>query len=169
MRRRKHFGMRRFGGRSAYSLYPEALSVPPTFGMNDKRYVGRAVVSGDGRRRRRIRGSGIFSDIGNWIKKNKVISKAGKFVSGFLPPGFSQAGQALSSIADVAGYGRRRRFGGANIPGQGMYQAKGRPATGLGQLTTGGYGSAGGRRKMKMFGGASAYNTITSGPGYVKF
>lgn len=64
------------------------------------------------RRHRRMRGGGI----GDWlrkahdfIKKNKLISRAGSAL-GNLHPGFARAGQ----VAKVLGYGRRRRhMGGA--------------------------------------------------------
>lgn len=66
-------------------------------------------ITGYGRRRRRRRGRGpvknFFNKAKDFVKKHKVISRAGTLAGILGVPGASTAG----ALADFAGYGRRRR------------------------------------------------------------
>ena len=67
---------------------------------------------GMGRRRRHRMGGalpGWLSEISNFFKKHKLISRAGNALSGVLPGGWGTAAGLVGKAANAVGYGRRRR------------------------------------------------------------
>lgn len=84
-------------------------------GMGRKRTVGipTHMNAGMGRRRRRKRGGSIFTDIGDFLKKHKVLSTIGKAVTPFSGA-FNPLVSGATQYAESQGYGRKRRIGGSN-------------------------------------------------------
>ena len=57
-------------------------------------------------------GTGIFSDVSDFIKSHKLLSKAGKALTPFVSAWNPAAGVGVAGISaglDQAGWGRRRR------------------------------------------------------------
>ena len=81
-------------------------------------------------RRRSLRGRGKVADwfkqagrdINSFLKKNKILSKAGNFIHGLnvLPPAWNAGLGVASSVAKKAGYGRRMCGSGTHLAGGSM-------------------------------------------------
>lgn len=169
LRKRHRMGARRGGGGQNIPPFPLALNTPLKYQQSGYRNVGLARVKGSGRRRvhrgrgrgcggrkrhhRRRYGRGILDSIHNFIKSNKLISRAGHAISGLLPGPFANLGRAASDVASHYGYGKRK--GGVAII---------RPAfkAGVGRS----YGVSGGRRHR---GGNVPFSYNNSMFGMVRF
>lgn len=70
---------------------------------------------GMGRKRKARRGGSIFSDINDWLKRNKVLSTIGSVLTP-LTGSFAPAAAGLTAYAKSQGYGRKHmtRRGGNN-------------------------------------------------------
>ena len=55
------------------------------------------------------RGGSFWGDAGRWIKKNKVLSRGGQWLSGVVPGFGGTAIGAAAKFAGQHGYGRRTR------------------------------------------------------------
>ena len=88
------------------------------YGKRPKRKTGKGpgIMTGMGKKRRKRRGTGIFSDIGDFLKKHKVLSTIGKAVTPFTGM-FSPLVSGATQFAESQGYGKRKmmiRRGGNN-------------------------------------------------------
>ena len=68
---------------------------------------------GHGRRRKRVGGAmpAWLSSVGDFLKKNKIISRGASALSGMLPGPWGAAAGLASKAAGAVGYGRRRGRG----------------------------------------------------------
>lgn len=122
-----------------------------------------------GKGKKGMKGGSFWDDIGNWfvqagkdvnqwLKDTKVLSTTADIagnVVGFLP-GFSQFGEPLKEAGKIAGklgYGKMR--GGSGVLTKGQIPIHRMTGTGLG----------GG---MRMRGGSSVYNNVSSAYGKIK-
>ena len=66
-----------------------------------------------GKRRKRVGGAlpAWLSSVGDFFKKNKIISRGASALSGMLPGPWGAAAGAVGKVAGAVGYGRRRMRG----------------------------------------------------------
>lgn len=62
-------------------------------------------------KRRHIKGGGVkevLSGVNNWLKSNKVISKAANAIGDVLPPQYAGIAKGVGAAAGALGYGKPR-------------------------------------------------------------
>jgi hypothetical protein len=101
------------------------FSATQGYGKTRRRKVagkGPGIMTGMGKRKRRKRvvGGSIFSDIGDFLKKHKVLSTIGKAVTPFTGM-FSPLASGLTTFAESQGYGRRHKTIGMRRGGNNPY------------------------------------------------
>jgi len=74
-------------------------------------------------RKSKAQRGGDWGDFTNWLKQNKVISKAGRALGGMIPGIGGTIASGVGNFADQYGYGKKRRAprrltmrGGAGTP-----------------------------------------------------
>ena len=91
---------------------------------------GRRSVHSRGRRS--LRGRGLWSwlkkaavNVHRFVKKHKVLSRAGRFIgsTGIVPPQYAGGLAAATTVADKLGYGRRARAN--RLAGRGLHSLAG--------------------------------------------
>lgn len=67
------------------------------------------------RRRKNLKGKGVFSSINNFLKKYKVISSVSNIASLIPNPAVKAVSEVVKNIAGPLGYGKRRRMKGKGL------------------------------------------------------
>ena len=82
----------------------------------------RTMKKGSGRRRMRGRGKimDFLRKAGNFLKKNKIVSRVANGLASVLPPQYAGIAKSVGTAAGSIGYGRRRRRYGRGLRLAGM-------------------------------------------------